>query len=254
VIPDSQLHVTQWGDGPRAVLVHGGTPGGGSFGFHAQKELEKRWQLILPDRPGHGDTPRRGREDFERDADLLAPLLGDRSHLVGHSYGGIVALYMAVMRPAAVASLTLIEPPAFCFATGNPAADEMARANRELFENPPADTAELMRTFFALVGINIVIPDPPPAAMLDFAPDFSDIRGPDEAAINPADLTAGGYPILVMTSGRTAGFEAIAQAIAEQTGSTHVVIPNTDHVVQNAGRPVNRLLDLIWSGAGNPAR
>jgi pimeloyl-ACP methyl ester carboxylesterase len=245
----NQAHVTEWGDGPRSVLVHGGTPGGGQFAFHAQQELAKYWHLVLPDRPGHGETSRQGREDFERDAELLAPLLDDQSHLVGHSYGGVVALYMAVMRPEAVASLTLIEPPAFCFAAGNPAADEMARANRELFENPPADTAELMRTFFRLVGIDIQIPDPPPAGMLDFAPDFSDIRGPDEAVLNAADLTAGGYPILVMTSGRIAGFEAIAEAIAEQTDSAHLVIPNTDHLVQNAGRSVNRLLDILWSSA-----
>ena len=154
----NQMHVTEWGDGDRVVLVHGGTPGGGAAAFAAQKDLEQRWHLVLPDRPGHGQTPRQGREDFERDADLIAPLLEDGSHLVGHSYGGMVALTMAVQRPDVVRSLTLIEPPAFCFAKGDPVVDEMARANRELFTNPPDDPVETMRTFFGLVGIDMADP------------------------------------------------------------------------------------------------
>ncbi len=247
----NDLHTTEWGDGDRVVLIHGGTPGGGAAAFAAQKELEQRWHLVLPDRPGHGQTPRQGREDFERDAGFIAPLLGDDSHLVGHSYGGIVALTIAVMRPDSVRSLTLIEPPAFCFARGNPVVDEMARANRELFTNPPDDPVETMRTFFGLVGIDMEIPDPAPEPFLPiaeaFARDFADIRGPDEAQIDATDLAAGEYPIQVLTSGRIAGFEEIAAAIAKQTGGKHVVVPNTDHSVQNAGEPVNQLLEDIWS-------
>ena len=95
------------------------------------------------------------------------------------------------------------------------------------------------------------IPDPAPEAFLPiaqaFARDFADIRGPDEAQIDSKDLTDGGYPIQVLTSGRIAGFEAIADAIAEQTGAPHIVVPETDHSVQNAGEPVNRLLEGIWS-------
>lgn len=59
-----------------------------------------------------------GIEDFERDATLLGPLLESGSHLLGHSYGGMVALYMAVAQPTAVKSLTLIEPPAWLGAEG----------------------------------------------------------------------------------------------------------------------------------------
>jgi len=247
---DTQLHVTEWGKGQRVVLVHGGTPGGGAVSFAAQKELEQRWHLVLPDRPGHGLSPRQGREDFERDAELLIPLLAeDQSHLVGHSYGAVVALCMAVRLPHAVRSLTLIEPPAFCFALENPAVAEMARANRELFENPPLDPADLLQTFFNLVGINIQVPKPLPAPLLNIANDLTDIRGPDEAKIAAADLTAGGYPICVLTSGNIAGFEGIAEAIGKKTGAEHIVVPGADHAVQNQGELVNRLLEQFWSNS-----
>ena len=247
----AQIHITEWGHGKRVVLVHGGTPGGGAVAFGAQRELEERWHLVLPDRPGHGQSRRQGREDFERDAKLLGPLLGDGSHLVGHSYGGIVALYMAVASPEAVHSLTLIEAPAYCFGAGDPAVDEMARVNREFFENPPTDPVDMMRTFFSLVGIDMQLPDPVPEQFLPiaqaFADDFGDIRGPDEAQIDAHALTVGGYPIQVLTSGRIAGFEGIAEAIAAQTGGQHFVVPGTDHIVQNAGEPVNRLLESFWA-------
>jgi len=244
-----QLHVTEWGSGERVVLVHGGTPGGGTASFNAQKDLQARWHLVLPDRPGHGLSPRQGREDFERDAELLAPLLEDRSHLVGHSYGAVAALYMAAMRPDVVRSLTLIEPPAYFFAPEHPAVAEMARAIQELFEHPPAEPAAMMNTFFALVGLDARLPEPLPAGLEGIATDFIDIRGPHEAVIGVDVLTSGGYPILVLTSGRIAGFEAIAEAIGAQTGADHIVVPGTDHTVQNAGEPVNRLLERFWSAA-----
>jgi pimeloyl-ACP methyl ester carboxylesterase len=253
MLEDAQVHVTEWGTGPTAVFVHGGTPGGGAMAFAAQQELEARWHLVLPDRPGHGHSPRQGREDFERDATLLGPLLDDGAHLVGHSYGAIVALYMAVAQPASVRSLTLIEAPAYCFAMGDPVVADMARANREFFEHPPDDPVEMMRTFFTMVGIDMVLPDPVPDGFLPiaqtFADDFRDIRGPDEANIDARDLVAGGYPIQNLTSGRTPGFEGIARAIADQTHGTHIVVPGTDHTVQNAGEPVNQLLEKLWQSA-----
>jgi pimeloyl-ACP methyl ester carboxylesterase len=252
--PEHEIHVTEVGHGPRVVLVHGGDPGGGESAFDAQRELESRWTLVMPDRPGHGRTPRDGREDFERDANLLAPLLADQpAHLVGHSYGGIVALYMAARRPHSVRSLVLIEPPAFWFAPDDLSVADMARNNRELFENPPDDPVEMISRFFALVGMNFPLPDdlpmPRPQPFVDIAKVLGDIRGPDEGNIPAGSLTAGGYPILVLTSGRISGFEGIAAAIATQTGGEHVVVRGTDHVVQRNGAVVNPLLERFWSNA-----
>jgi pimeloyl-ACP methyl ester carboxylesterase len=246
---ENSIKTTEWGHGPLVVLVHGGTPQGGAVAFREQRPLAERWRLILPDRPGHGATPRLGQEDFERDASLIEPLLEDGAHLVGHSYGAVVALCIAVGRPQAVRSLTLIEPPAYCFAPEDPAVLDMARANRALFEHPPEDPIELVRSFFELVGIDAPAAALPPAALTGLANDLANLRGPHEARIDPVALTAGGYPIQVLTSGRTPAFEAIAAAIAAQTGARHVIVPGTDHTVQDAGEPVNHLLDQFWSTA-----
>ncbi|HZR43367.1 MAG TPA: alpha/beta fold hydrolase, partial [Ktedonobacteraceae bacterium] len=93
--PLSQLHVEKQGSGPRVVFVHGGEQAGGSIAFAPQFPLAHTFTLILPDLPGHGQSPAQGPKNVERDALLIAELLGDGAHLVGHSYGGAVALTAA---------------------------------------------------------------------------------------------------------------------------------------------------------------
>lgn len=247
------VHVAEWGAGPRALFIHGGTPGGGAAAFSQQEPLKERWHLILPDRPAHGLSPRQGDEDFERDADLLAPLLEPGTHLIGHSYGGMVALYMAAAHPELVASLVLLEPPAFCFSPDDPVVKDMASQNRALFKNPPEDPVVMMRSVFAMLGIGVEIPDPAPDFFVDiakaFAADAVQIRVPDEATVDASILASAEFPVLVLTSGKIPGFEHIADAIAMQVGGTHTVVPGTDHSVQDAGQSVNEILEAHWRSA-----
>jgi len=81
--------------------------------------------LLLPDRCGHGASPASGRADFEADAEDVAALLGERAHLVGHSYAAVVALLVAARRPEAVRTLTVVEPAAFAAPRGDPAVEEL---------------------------------------------------------------------------------------------------------------------------------
>ncbi|MFI1742780.1 hypothetical protein [Streptomyces sioyaensis] len=83
-----------------------------------------------------------------------------------YSYGGLVALGMAVRQPGQVRSLTLIEPPAFTFDRDNPIVAEMARVNQRLFEDPTIAPADRLRQFFSLVGIDGKVPDPLPQPLL----------------------------------------------------------------------------------------
>jgi pimeloyl-ACP methyl ester carboxylesterase len=58
---------------------------------------------------------------------LLGHLGVDSAHIVGHSYGGCIALQLAVDAPAAVRSLSLLEPPLFDVPSGEQAGEAMAR-------------------------------------------------------------------------------------------------------------------------------
>ncbi|WP_409495610.1 alpha/beta fold hydrolase [Amycolatopsis sp. cmx-11-12] len=57
--------------------------------------MTERWTLLAPDRLGHGKS-QDGVRDFEVDAGLIAEqLLDEPAHLVGLSYGAIVAMFTA---------------------------------------------------------------------------------------------------------------------------------------------------------------
>jgi pimeloyl-ACP methyl ester carboxylesterase len=80
--------------------------------------LAPRFRVHAVDLHGHGErSPWRGARSLSLadDAALVAPLLmreGD-VHLVGHSYGGAVALKVAAMYPQHVRSVTVYEPVMF---------------------------------------------------------------------------------------------------------------------------------------------
>jgi pimeloyl-ACP methyl ester carboxylesterase len=65
-----------------------------------------------PQLPTGGFAPLTVAADAATCAGLLDHLGWDRAHVVGHSYGAIVALQLAHDRPARVATLTLLEPAA----------------------------------------------------------------------------------------------------------------------------------------------
>jgi hypothetical protein len=105
------LDVEWVGAGPLVVLVHGSIVDARRTWRH-QRDLGERWRLCIPNRPGFGASPPLERGDFELEAPLMASLLGDGAHLVGHSYGAVIALLAAAARPGAVRSLVVSEPGA----------------------------------------------------------------------------------------------------------------------------------------------
>src|SRR3954471_21258072 len=138
------LNVAVWGGGERVVCVHGSLSWG-TFAFRAQRPLAGTHSLVLPDRRGYGASMASGRADFEVDADDVAALLGDGAHLVGHSYGAVVALLAAARRPEAVRSLTVSEPGTLALAPG--AAERLAHG-RELYAHAAEMTPrEFLRLF-----------------------------------------------------------------------------------------------------------
>ncbi len=102
------------GDGPPVVFIHGF---GGDLNawMFTQPALAERRRTIAFDLPGHGGSVKNvGAGDAATLAGAVAEgltALGvKRAHLVGHSMGGALALYLAARRPELVASLTLLAP------------------------------------------------------------------------------------------------------------------------------------------------
>jgi pimeloyl-ACP methyl ester carboxylesterase len=99
------------GQGEPLVLVHGLGGGAANWGLLAP-ELAQRHRVLAVDLPGHaGSGPLRGRPDLGAFADA-ALAAAEREGLlpailVGHSFGGIVALRAAIRRPDAVRAVAL---------------------------------------------------------------------------------------------------------------------------------------------------
>ncbi|MEU0882873.1 alpha/beta fold hydrolase [Lentzea sp. NPDC005914] len=241
-----RLHVHQWGRGPRVVLVHGGVLGGRET-WRAQRPLTERWTLLAPDRPGHGQSPP-ARQDFEPEAALIAgQLLDEPSHLVGLSYGAIVSMYAAALRPDNVRSLTIVEPPSAGVARGVPVVDAFGAATRGLIESG-LDPAEGLRRFFPIAGVPIEVPDQPHETLLKGMRQLLTARPPDEAEPPLSALREAGFPILVVSGGHSEANEIICDTIARETGGQRAVCRGRDHLVPEAPE-FNALLESFLTSS-----
>jgi pimeloyl-ACP methyl ester carboxylesterase len=78
--------------------------------------LAPRFRVLAPDLLGYGQSgawPDGEPFHFRQDLDFLESLLDEPAHLVGHSYGGFLALQLALRRPDLVRSIAVYEPVAF---------------------------------------------------------------------------------------------------------------------------------------------
>lgn len=105
---------------PRCLfLVHGSAVAGKSWNALAAPLRERGTVVVAPDRLGQAAGERWPADrpmSFDAEAEHLAAALAAAPgpvHLFGHSYGGAVAMQMALRWPEKVARLTLYEPTRF---------------------------------------------------------------------------------------------------------------------------------------------
>jgi pimeloyl-ACP methyl ester carboxylesterase len=117
-IDGTVVHFTDEGTGEPVVCLH--SSAGSSHQWRAlAARLRDRYRVLAPDLHGYGRTsawtrPRPlGLHDEAALVAALARWCGAPVHVVGHSYGGAVALRLAHADWRLVRSLTLIEPVAF---------------------------------------------------------------------------------------------------------------------------------------------
>lgn len=109
------VHIEQAGSGDAVLLVHGF--GGSTYSWrHVAPRLAERFRVVALDLSGFGWTERpRERERYTLDGQTrlvlgVADALGiDRFHLVGHSYGGGISLWIAAHNAHRLRSLVLVD-------------------------------------------------------------------------------------------------------------------------------------------------
>ncbi len=110
------FHVEESGSGEPLVLIHG------SWGATNRWELvvddlAQSFHVVNNDRPGHGDSqgsavPATRLEQEDDIAGIIEALGIGPAHLVGYSFGAVMALSLALRRPDLVRTVSAHEPPA----------------------------------------------------------------------------------------------------------------------------------------------
>jgi pimeloyl-ACP methyl ester carboxylesterase len=115
-VPGARLHVVERGQGPALLLVHGLAGQLSHFTYGIVDQLATHYRVVAVDRPGSGYSVRAAGASaaLGAQADVLAALIErlelGRPVVVGHSFGGAVALALAQRHPQRVAGLVLVAP------------------------------------------------------------------------------------------------------------------------------------------------
>jgi len=122
------VHVIERGSaGPVVLMIHGASANAREFTWTLAPRLDTQMRILMADRPGHGHSDRfEGAEELGAQArqmagvlDALAP--GEKAVIVGHSFGGAVALRLALDRPDLVSGLVLLAPVTHDWGSGGTA-------------------------------------------------------------------------------------------------------------------------------------
>lgn len=226
-IDGARVHYKTSGHGPDIVLIHGASGNLREWEFGLRAALEERFTVTAFDRPGHGHSDAiAGGDSLAAQADHLraaCAVLGIRTPvLVGHSYGGSVALAWALQeKPPA---LLLISAPSLPW-PGN--LDPWyrvtnSRLGRAIVTNL---AAAIVTSAYVRRATNAVFaPQIAPQAYLQEFGAMMAARA-YSLAVNTAQVNA----LLNDIRGQMAGYPALDMPIALIHGDADTIVPLTIH-------------------------
>ena len=235
----------------RIVLVHGSVVGGRATWREQRRTVTDEAELVVLERPGFPPGPLEP-VDFELQAEWLAQRVVAGDHLVGHSYGGVVALLAAADAGARLASLTVIEPPCTRVALEDPVVADFARRGAEVYaQGERLDPETFLRLFLTAVGSDFDPPSPLPPALEQGARALALERGPWEADIPLGRLRHLGLPTLVVSGAHHPAFDAICDVLERELAAERLVVPGHGHNPQLSPAFTAALLDFVARAAAD---
>jgi len=233
-------HYTEAGTGSPVVMLHSGGMSSRQWG-RLSARLAPKYRALAMDFLGYGDSAPAG-DSFTIADDLDAAIalvdsLGEPAHVVGHSYGGLIALSLTRARPSNVRSLAVYEPVAFgvlhSMADAEGLADLGAYGGDSSFGEEPGSERWIARfvEYWNGVGAWDALPAPTRDAFLRVAPKvYLEVAGILTERTPHDAYRAIAAPTLVMTGERSTTAARHVAAILAQ------VIPDAElQTIEGAG-------------------
>ncbi len=173
----------------------------------------------------------------------LANSRGGQAHIVGHSYGGTIALALALARPEAVGRLTLLEPAPYTLlrdAGETALADEIGGQNRRFVATVRAGgrEAEAMEQYLDYFnnreGYWRGLDERARAKLLSLAGRLAvGLDAVERFPLRRADLARIGVPVAVVRGGETDPLHAKLSELVAQSipGATLQDVPGAGHMM-----------------------
>ena len=209
-------HYREAGNGPTVLCIHGIASSSAQW-RSLMSVLAESHRVIATDLYGDGGSPPcpPSRElSFDDEVALIEPLLEglDRFHLIGHSYGGCVAIKLCLKDPARVASMVLYEPALWGMLVDlwpeDPGAKEIMALRAETCALVDAgaveSAAEKFVDYWGGAGTWLATPDSrKPSLLAGTVTGTYKWQASPGLSVSPGELTALAVPVLVLTGSET---------------------------------------------------
>lgn len=207
-----------------------------------QRHLGSEFRRRFIERVGYGSRENPCPTDFSGDVSRVLAALGDRGHIVAHSYGAIAAIMAAQERPEAVASLVLLEPACMSLARGGPNVEAHVAALSPVLDRAAESSDVAYETAFVTAlgapvsGERVTKESRLRARRLRLQ------AAPWHAPLNWAVLSL--PPTLVVTGGWSALYDEVARVFVGH-GARHATLAGAGHRPQDAAG-ANQLIADFW--------
>ena len=239
------IHLSRMGRGRPVCLIHGASGNLNDMTFRLAAALADRYEVISVDRPGHGHSGLSpgGGVSINTQAALLRGALAamgiERALVVGHSYGGSVALAWAVDAPEAVSALVLLATPSQVWAGGLGIANDLLASPLTGAPLAQAIPSLVTRGFADRTLATVFAPQSPPEGYLEHL-DLDLVLRPGSLRENARQLVAlkeelrpmiPAYPRLPMPieivhgdADQTVGLDIHSAPLAEQAPQARLTV------------------------------